>query len=281
MTTKTKPEETTAIATYGEWTPEQMEKESAEMGTGGDFWKPPVGNTAVRFLPPKIGWPSPFVIRHQHFIEMPGIDRKIIFACPHMHGRGKCLSCAKADQLEASGNARDERAAKGLRPRKGMMSNVVVNPKNAEGNKPKIWELGKSVFDQLKAIRENDEAGGNFLDPIKGFNIVVNRVGTGKDDTKYKLLASRNITPLGNMEWIDMQMDTRKLIRLPTVEQQRRLLDGEDPRDVWGDPKTDRAHGSERRRDDAPDVDPDAIDVDAVEKRTAEDDLFDDEVDLD
>lgn len=284
-TSKPAPEESTAIATYGEWTPEQMEKESSEMSSGGDFWKPPVGNTAVRLLPPKIGWPSPFVIQHQHFIQIPGNANKVIFSCSKMHEGKKCLPCAKADALEASGNSRDERAAKGLRPQRRMMCNAIVSPKKVEGNKPVIWVFGKTVYDQLKAIRENEEAGGNFLDPVKGFNIVIQRVGTGKEDTKYTLLPSRNQTPLGNMDWIDVQMDLRKLIRLPTVDQQKRLIDGEDPRDVWGDAKSDRAHGSDRRVDDASDLDTGAIDADSTEvkekKRTAEDDLFDDEVDLD
>lgn len=284
--TTTKKEET-AIVTYGEWTPEQMEKESAEMSGGGDFWKPPVGSTAVRFLPPKIGWPSPFAIRHQHFIKMPGIEKEIIFSCPKMHEGKRCLSCAKADQLEGSGNARDQRAAKELRPRKSTLANVIINPKKVDGNKPVVWGFGTTVFNMLKSIRENEEAGGNFLDPKKGFTIVVKREGTGKEDTKYTLLPSRTQSELGNMEWIDVQVDCRKLIRVPTVEQQTRLLDGEDPRDVWGDAKVDRAHGSQRKRDDADDLDTSAIDADSKEKppgypsQTAESDLFDDEIDLD
>jgi len=276
-----KKEETTAIATYGEWTPEQMEKESKEMASGGDFWKCPVGKTLLRFLPPKIGWPSPFVLQHQHYFDMPGIEKSINFCCPKMHDGKACLACKKADAMEASGNARDEKAARKLRPSRRMLANVVINPKD-EVNKPVIWGFGKTVYDQLKAIRENDEGGGNFVDPIKGFDIVVQRVGSGKDDTRYTLIPSRSITPIASMDWIDMQADLRKLIRVPTVEQQKRLFDGEDPRDVWSDGKVDRAHGSQRRKDDAGEDDVDAIDVDSTEKpKTAEDDLFDDEVDLD
>ena len=283
MTTKNKtqkpqPEETTAIATYGEWTPEQMEKESKEMASGGDFWKAPVGKTAVRFLPPKIGWKSPFVIQHQHYIELPNVEKAIIFSCPKMHEGKRCLACSKADQMESSGNARDERASKKLRPSRRMLANVIVTPKDPD-SRPVIWGFGKTVYDQLKAIREDDEGGGNFTDPVKGFSIVVTRTGTGKDDTRYTCIPSRNVGPLANMDWIETQTDLNKLVRIPTVEQQQRLFDGEDPRDVWGDSKVDRAHGSQRRRDD---LDEDAIDADSTEtKRTAEDDLFDDEVDLD
>lgn len=278
---KPKDEETTAIATYGEWTPEQMEKESAEMAGGGDWWKAPVGKTAVRFLPPKIGWPSPFVIQHQHFFNLPGVEKAIIFACPKMHEGKKCLACAKADQLEGSGNSRDAQASKKLRPQKRMMANIVATPKDPNA-RVSIYAFGKQVYDQLKSIRESEEGGGNFLDPVKGFNIIIQRVGTGKDDTKYTVIPARNATPLLNMEWIDAQSDLRRLVKIPTVEQQKRLFDGEDPRDVWGEGKPGAAHGGNRRKDDADDIDTDAIDAESTEKkRTAEDDLFDDEVDLD
>jgi hypothetical protein len=271
--------QTTAIATYGDWTPEQMEEESKEMGGGGAWWKPPVGTTAVRVLPPKIGWKSPFVIQHQHFIRMPGVDGPIIFCCPKMHEAKTCLACGKADELEASGNARDERAARQLRPQKRMMANIVVNPKD-QNSKPQIWAFGKTVYDQLKAIRENDEGGGNFLDPINGFNLGVKRVGTGKDDTKYTVIPSRTASGLANMDWIDVQTDLRRMIKIPTPEQQARLLDGEDPRDVWSDDDGARPSGDQRQRSGGGRKD-ETVPADASEVRTAEDDLFEDEVDLD
>jgi hypothetical protein len=276
-------EETKALATYGEWTPEQMEKEAKEISTGGDFWKAPVGNTSVRFLPPKVGWPSPFVIQYQHFIRMPGVERQIIFCCPRQHAQKPCMSCKRADVLETSGNARDEKMAKQLRPQKRIMANVIVSPKDVTA-KVQIWTFGSKVFQQLKAIREDDDGGGNFLDPIKGFNIVVKRVGTGKDDTTYTLIPSRTVGPLANMDWIENQQDLRRQIRLPNEDQQERLLEGEDPRDVWGDA---RSYEGKSKKGSDDDIDgASVIDVEETpstppgNKRTAEDDLFDDEVEL-
>jgi hypothetical protein len=272
--------ETTAIAKYGDWTPEQMDKESTEMSSGGDFWKVPVGRTTVRFLPPKLGWPSPFVIQHQHFIDLPGVENSIVFACPRLHEKKKCLACEKADKLETSGNARDSKAARKLRPGKRVMANVVINPKDPM-SVVSIWGFGKTVYEMLKAIRQDDENGGNFLDPMKGFNIGVTRVGTGKDDTKYTLMPAREQTKLHNMEWLEIQKDLRPLVRIPTVEQQKRLFDGDDPRDVWGEgdqARRDEADGRPKRVKPAGDV----IDVDpGASTPTAEDDLFDDEADLD
>lgn len=270
MTNKPVKQETQALVTYGEWTPEQMEKESTEMSSGNDFWKAPVGTTSVRFLPPKIGWPSPFVIQHQHYIEMPNLDHAIIFCCPLMHDKRTCLACKKADQMESSGNPRDAQVSKKLRPRKRVLANIILGNKESEA-KVQIYGFGKSVYDQLKAIRENSEGGGNFLDPHKGFNVLIKRVGTGKDDTEYTLIPARAQTPLLNMGWIDMQTDLRKLVWVPTEDQQVRLFKGEDPKEIRGEAK------AERQRAKAEDDDLDG----AAPGRTAEDDLFDEEIDVD
>ena len=103
---------------------------------------------------------------------------------------------------------------------------------------------------------------------------MVKREGTKKDDTRYSIIPGRGQTPLANMEWIDQQQDLRRLLRIPTVDQQKRLFEGEDPKDVWGDAGDAPASKPRSRRDE------EVIDVDPG-KRTAEDDLFDDEVDLD
>ena len=273
-------QETQAIQEYGDWTPEQIQKETKEIGSGGEFWKAPVGRSTVRFLPPKVGWPSPFVIQHQHFIRLPTQDRPVVFCCPQQHEGKQCLACQKADKMETSGNRKDMDNAKKLRPQKRILANVIVDP--AEANqKVSVFTFGKTVYDQLKSIRADDENGGNFLDPVKGFNMVINRVGTGKDDTRYTVIPARGTSQLANMDWLATQRDLRKMIRIPTVDQQQRLIDGEDPRDVWGDGDGQPYDARSKGPKDANGKDgKDVIDVDDG-KRTAEDDLFDDEVDLD
>lgn len=264
-------EESTALVQYGEWTPEQMEKESAEMISGGDFWKPPVGKSLVRFLPPKVGWPSPFVVRHQHFIEIPGVG-KVVYTCPKMHVAQKCLSCGKADQLETTGNRKDSKIAETLRPKRSVMANVVVGKEPPPETPPVIWGFGKTVFDAIKLIRQDEEDGGNFLDPVKGFPLIVTRTGQMLD-TKYTVGAARQrACQLANMEWIDIQTDLRKMVRIPTVDQQKRLLAGEDPRDVWAE-DTGPGEGRPAAKAKTVDVTP--------KGRTAEDDLYDSDVDVD
>jgi hypothetical protein len=265
----------TSLVEYGTWSPEAMEEESKAIDTKSDFWKVPVGKTVARFMPPLLGWKtnkgSPFSVQHQHFIHMPGIEQVIIFNCPKMHENKFCGGCQRADKLETSGAALDMKMAKKLRPQKRVLANVIIDHRT--NPRLVIWAFGKTVYDQLKSIRGDDENGGDFLDPsARGFDIVVERKGTGQFDTEYTLTASRNRSPLKDMEWIGMQKDPSQFVHIPTKDQQERLLAGEDPRDVWGEGREDRGRRAPRE---------DVIDVDAgPAQRTAEDDLFDDEVDL-
>lgn len=271
------PEPTKAIVEYGDWTPEQMDDEARELGNDGEYWKPPVGSTTIRVLPPKVGWKGPFTIQHQHFVRLPGVEHPVSFCCPLVHAKLECAVCARREQLLATGNKRDAKQAEDLHPQRRVLANIIVGPKDPNA-KVKIWGFGKTVYQMLKQIRENEEAGGNFLDPKRGFNLSVTRVGTTKETTKYTVAASRQTSALANMDWINQQVDLKTKIRLPTLEQQHRLLEGEDPRDVWADDDSarDDSRGSRSRRRDE-----DVIDADGVERRSAEDDAFDDEVDVD
>lgn len=234
----------TNIVKYGSWTPEQAEKESKDLSNTKDFWKASVGRNVVRFLPPKVDWPSPFVVRYQHFVVVPGLANKVIYSCPREHKAGwPCVTCDKADKLERSGSRRDTDTAKKLRPQKSVLANIIADPGNKDAA-PLVFSFGKKIHEALKQIRSDTENGGDFMHPDKGFCIVINRKGTGKDDTEYTVAASRNTNKLANMAWIEEQVDCRRLIRIPTVDQQNRLLAGEDPRDVW----SDDGDGAPRRR---------------------------------
>lgn len=275
--------ENTNIVKYGEWTDEQIEKESKELATNSDFWKPPTGRTAVRFLPPKLGWPSPFVIQHQHFVRLPNSDKPIVFCCPRLHAKQACAACSKADQLEATGNARDAAVAKNLRPQKRVLANILIAPNDPEAT-PVVYGFGNTVYNSLKAIKEDGENGGNFLDPMKGFNIVIKRVGSTKDDTRYTVMPSRQESALPNMQVIEIQQDLRRMVRLPTPDQQKRLLAGENPKDVWGDGGGDepvRAQAAKPSSSSKTKAAPKKAPIDVTATETAEDDLFDDEVDVD
>lgn len=206
---------------YGDWTEEDAAQDEAILKSGGaDFMKLEVGRNIVRFIPPKPGV-KPFEIYFQHFINKPDGSRAS-FACPNRIHKKPCPVCEHANKLQATGNQADLAVAKSLWPRKRVLGNVI-DRKDPDGG-PKVLGFPKTIHEKLTMIRQNPDVGGNFLDPVEGFDICIERVGTTKNDTEYTVIPSRNTSPLGPSvevmnEWIEAQFDLTPHVRLLTPAQ--------------------------------------------------------------
>lgn len=153
-----------------------------------------VGDTTIRILPGFVG-ASPFRPVAMHFIDaLPGMaDKTISFACPRVELQEFCLACQKAQQLMSTKNPVDKQRAKRISTTLQVLCNVVVRPSTT----PKVLPIGMTVWKQLKAIKNNPKLGGDFTDPTEGgYDLVINREGTGQYDTKYKVFYERENTPL-------------------------------------------------------------------------------------
>lgn len=167
---------------------------------GGEYENLEVGETVLRFLPAMAGF-TPIRVTAIHYIDaVPGLDGKtIVFACPRVELKQPCPACAKAEELMKTGNPLDRE--RGYRIQAGLRVYAnVLNRKKVEAG-PKVLAFGKQIWDQLKAIRKNPRMGGDFTDPsAAGFDIIINREGTGKMDTKYTVAADRQNTPLADTD---------------------------------------------------------------------------------
>lgn len=221
------------LVKYGSYELETAEEEKAELdasGSGADFLKFAVGRTTVRFLPPKLGQRSPFKVVYQHFVKLPGITNPAVFACPRMTRKEPCPACVRADELKATGNPADMDLAKELFPSRRVFANVINRAQPEDG--PKIAGFGKMVHEQLLAIRADEDSGGDYTHPEEGFDIIVERTGQGKNDTKYTVRAARQSSPLAGeaqqmQDWIDMQHNLDALSRVPTREELAKMFSGE------------------------------------------------------
>lgn len=181
-----------------------------------------VGRNVVRFLPPPVGRSSPFATVYQHFLNIPGIPDAVVFNCPRLMAKRTCPACAKGDKLRASGNAKDADAARDFWASRRVFA--VVIDRNDEESGPKILAFGKQIHEALVAIRRDEDAGGDFTDPERGFDIVIERQGTGKNDTRYTVRPARKSSSIGKMEGIDMQPDLRHLAKVPTMDEIRAMV---------------------------------------------------------
>ena len=99
----------------------------------------------------------------------------------------------------------------------------VINRKEPEKG-PQILPIGKMIYEQLLTIRKDEDAGGNYSDPLNGFDIIIERKGTGKNDTEYAVHGSRKQSPLHTdaaqvEEWINTQADLARFARSRSYEE--------------------------------------------------------------
>lgn len=212
------------LTKYNPYTEEAASEEEQELAkSGGDFLKPGVGENVYRFLPPIGEQRSPFVLVHQHFVELPGMSKPVSFNCPRVMAHRACIVCQKIDKLKASGNKVDYDLAGQLFPSLRIYSNVIDRSRPEMG--PQKLGYGKKIHEQLVKIRKSKN-GGDFTDPTdKGFDIIVERQGTGKNDTKYQVWADRENSSLGDMAWIDQQANLFMYSRVPEDDEIIRMLE--------------------------------------------------------
>jgi len=191
------------LVRYESLSDEQYEQESrkADAMSGSTFLEVPEGDTAVRFVPSRVGAGAPMRAFKQHWVrDMPGLDRVISFACPLAEGVGQCPVCDLAAKLLASNNATDRKRGQSLQARLTIMT-WVVDRGAVEMDDTlhglRLYSYGKGVKAQLDNIRRNPRSGGDYYSPEpSGFDIVISREGTGLA-TKYTLLPDRSPSPLG------------------------------------------------------------------------------------
>lgn len=217
------------LVKHGDFPVELAEKELADIDRGNaDFMKLVVGRNVVRFLPPKIGKQA-FTKVLEHFVRIPGVQRPAVFVCPSSHAKQRCPACDKAAQLRTSGNPADRDAAYEFSAKMRVYASVIDRRSPESG--PKVVAFGKSIWEQLLKLRKDQDAGGDFTDPLGGFDIIIERAGTGKNDTEYTVNGSRKTSPLhANQEqaneWIEGQADLERFMKLRGYDELKQAMSG-------------------------------------------------------
>jgi hypothetical protein len=144
------------------------------------------GKTVLRILPARRGQgPRPWRTFFQHRVEIPGAANAVIFTCPRMEAKLPCPVCTQVRRMEASSNRVDKDRAFKMSAKRRHVCNALYRSAIESG--PKLFEFGKTVYDKLCELRDEDGGHGvNFSHPITGSDIVIIRTGT-KLDTEYSI----------------------------------------------------------------------------------------------
>ena len=112
------------------------------------------------------------------------------FVSPRTFGE-KCAWMDKYDELTNSKSDSDRKFAKAKMSgrRKALMPHLVYKDvKGQEPDKVLLLLLTPGQISQLIDLWTDDQDGGDFTDPLKGYDIKYKRTGTTMTDTEYTLL---------------------------------------------------------------------------------------------
>lgn len=159
-------------------------KKLAEKGTGNGFVFPKNGTTRIRIV--SAGANEEFgveIIRFylgDHSVYSPATFGE---ACPFME---------KYDELKNSKDEDDKRLAKKLVPsrRFAIPALVYKDDKGKEldyDNKPRLVLIPSSVYQDIIELYLDEDEAGDMTDPKTGYDIKIERTGTGQFDTSYSV----------------------------------------------------------------------------------------------
>lgn len=214
-----------SIVQYGSFDIDDLDEVDRQVDAiaGSVYVDVEVGDNVFRALPPLVGRKA-LRVTAKHFIDaVPGLEKMVVFACPRIELKEYCRACERVEELNRSKNPLDRDRAWKIKASLSISMNVINRANEDAG--PRVYSFGKMVHNQLKAIRKSPRMGGDYTDPSEnGFDLVIHRVGTGKNDTKYTVAADRNNSPLHvdpeiANEWIRNQHDLDSMIDTEFPEQ--------------------------------------------------------------
>lgn len=188
------------IETYQGFSEADADQDLAEANamSGSVYMDLEQDENVLRFLPVVPGMKSPYRKTALHYIEIPGHERKFVFACPRVELKEPCIACAREKELVRSKNSEDREAASNVGSSLKVFANVL-NRKIVD-SPPMVLGFGKMVLNELTKIRKSQRTGGDFTNPgPTGFDIIINKTGEGLG-TRYTVHADRNPSPLASTQ---------------------------------------------------------------------------------
>jgi hypothetical protein len=159
---------------------DKIQKKLAEIGQG-DFWKAKQGPNRIRILPPwnKKGLWFQEATLHYGLNNENGKERG--YPCLKQFDK-ECPVCAKIEELK-EGGTEDKKMAERIGPKTKFYANILDRKTGAV----LIWGFSRKTLGILLGYDSDKEDYGDITNPETGFDIVVEREGTTKNDTRYAI----------------------------------------------------------------------------------------------
>lgn len=223
-------------ASLPDWAAQEKKRildERAQAQSRKDRMKLEEGVNTVRVLPGKNGKP-PFFKTYLHFVRNAANPKQVkSVICPSKTEGKPCVICAEVSKLRRTGNNVDQKAAQDLSAGMRIFANVI--DLSAPDDGVKIAEFGSTIYVALLShlAAQDESAVGDFTDPDKGRNVVIEKtVGdpkNPKETTRYEVRMAQTPTPISNRKWLSEIHDLSKVAEVVEAEKIRALLEGRDP----------------------------------------------------
>lgn len=220
---------------------ESWEADKQQNAPGAPLIKLAEGRSVLRLLPARAdsGSKVPFFRTWLHYVRNPydanAKGRPVV--CSLKSRRVPCPVCAERSRLLRTGTELDKQAADVLKAKQNTFANVVNMMEVDKG--VHVWQFGQTIYDGLLSIMcplvdpsipaHLQEPAIDLSDPgPAGANIIVERKGTGKQDTKYTVRAAQARSAIENVEWLGQMHDLRSVVRVLSTEEIQAILSGEE-----------------------------------------------------
>jgi len=229
---------------------EDMKKRNRSGGGMWSFWKPDVGDTRFRLLPPETPGGTDFFLEvTRHFIKTPD-GKSHAIACNAIHAEDDCYFCEMVEQLKEAGDKNDARE---MRAQTRCIAPIVLRQENGE-DETALWTFTVTTMGKITSYMFDAEYEG-LTDPDEGFDLILSRTGKGRNDTRYDIRASRNRSSIGDESVIENRPSLDEMLEAMTYDyEEQRLIyeegvwpEGRGPNREDSDDRPKRT--SSRRRD--------------------------------
>ena len=141
------------------------------------FWRPTVGKQQIRIVPSAFNSSNPFTELKFYY----GITNKVMIS-PTNFGDKDPIALFANKLREGEYNKENYVLAKKLDAKNRTFVPVVVRGEEDKG--VRLWQFGKTVYEELLALAVDDEIG-DYTDIVNGRDITVETVGPESTGTPY------------------------------------------------------------------------------------------------
>lgn len=181
---------------YYEADQEKLQKKLDEIGSG-TYFKPKEGKNQIRILPPwniEGLWYYEAAI-HYGLTNEQGSERA--YPCLKMFGKD-CPVCSQREEL-LQGDKEDKKFADRIRPKTKYYTNIL----DRKTGKIMIWGFSAKTLGILLSYAA-DQDYGDISHPKEGFDVIVERTGTTRTDTKYQIRCRPKPSEVEEMDDLDL-----------------------------------------------------------------------------